>query len=49
MFTFVRSSAVVTPVKNEPDIMQVTSVFFTLKNWENNETETIIHIGCINL
>ena len=43
-FIFVRclrSTAVVTPVKYECDIAQVTSVFIILKNWENNGTEKI--------
>ena len=44
MFIFVRclrSSAAVTPVKYERDIVQVTGVFVTLKNCENNGTEEI--------
>ena len=44
MFIFVRclrSSAAVTPVKYERDIVQVTGVFATLKNCENNGTEEI--------
>ena len=44
MFIFVRchrSSAVVTPVKYECDIMQVTLGLIALKNWENNGTEKI--------
>ena len=43
-FTFVRclrSSAAVTPVKYERDVIQVTSVLIILKNWENNGTEKI--------
>ena len=50
MFKFVRcirSSAVVTPVKYERDIIQVTSVCIILKQMENNETETIAYEGCI--
>ena len=44
MFIFVRclrSSAAATPVKYERDIVQVTGVFITLKNYENNGTEEI--------
>ena len=44
MFIFVRclrNSAAVTPVKYERDIVQVTGVFITLKNYENNGTEEI--------
>ena len=40
MFIFVRclrSSAVVTPVMYERDIIQVTNVFIILINWENNQ------------
>ena len=33
------SSAAVTPVKYEYDIIQVISVLIILKNWENNKTE----------
>ena len=50
MFIFVRclhSSALVTPVKYERDIIQVTSVFIILKNLENNETEAIVYVACI--
>ena len=51
MFIFVRylsSSAVETPAKYEIHIIQVTRVFIIMKNWENNETETIIYAECIN-
>ena len=50
MFVFVRclrSSAMVTPVEYEGDIIQVTSVFLILKKWENNETEIIVYVGCV--
>ena len=36
-----RSVTVVTPVKYERDIKQVTSVLVMLKKWENNGTEKI--------
>ena len=44
MFIFarcLRSSAAVTPVKYEFDIIQLMSVLIILKNWENNGTEKI--------
>ena len=44
MFVFVRchrSSAAVTPVRYELDIIQVISVLIILKKWENNGTEKI--------
>ena len=44
MFIFVRclrSSAAVTPVKYEHDIIQVSIVLIIVKNWENNGTEKI--------
>ena len=44
MFIFarcLRSSAAVTPAKYELDMIQVTTVFITRKNWENNGTEKI--------
>ena len=54
MFIFVkcrRNSAVVTPVIYERDIIQVTSVFIILRNWENTENykekETDVYISCI--
>ena len=44
MFIFarcLRSSAAVTPVKYELDIIQLICVLIILKNWENNGTEKI--------
>ena len=44
MFIFarcLRSSAAVTPVKYELDIIQVTTVLIIQKKWENNGTEKI--------
>ena len=44
MFIFVRclhSAAAMTPVKYEPDIIKVTSVFIILSNWKNNGTGEI--------
>ena len=44
MFIFVRclrSSAAVTPVKYQHDIIQVTSVLIILNNWQNNRMEKI--------
>ena len=46
MFIFVRclcSSAVVTPVIYQPDIVQVTSVFIILRNLENKEKQTTVY------
>ena len=36
-----RSSAAVTPVKYELDIIEVTTVLIIRKKWENNGTEKI--------
>ena len=36
-----RSSAAVTPVKYELDIIQLTAILIIRKKWENNGTEKI--------
>ena len=46
LFTFIfarcpRSSAAVTPVKYERDVVQVTNLSVILRKWENNGTEEI--------